>query len=69
MTEDNGESGRSQPGRQQAPVNKKAALSAALRANLQKRKARERALRAGAATQEPGAPSGDDCDSEAKWTK
>ncbi len=47
-----------------------AALSAALRANLQRRKARERALREGAAAAktESGGDA-DEADSEVKWTK
>jgi hypothetical protein len=47
-----------------------AALSAALRANLQRRKARERAARANAAPgDEPPAANDRESDSESKWTK
>ncbi len=48
---------------------KKAALSTALRANLQRRKASERALRSGEAAEQPPAPVSGECDSEGKWTK
>jgi len=47
------------------------ALAAALRANLQRRKARVRALRAGeaAAAETPEGAGGPDSDSEGKWTR
>lgn len=71
MTRDRGETDEPPP----APIRTKknaAALSAALRANLQRRKQRERALRETAAGSQPKTESGDEpgaTNSEVKWTK
>jgi hypothetical protein len=70
MTGDRGETGAPPP----APTRTKknaAALSAALRANLQRRKQRERALRESAAAErkpESGEPA-NESGGEVKWTK
>lgn len=55
------------PGRAEKPKKNAAALSAALRANLQRRKARERALRENEASEQKPEDGGDD--SEVKWTR
>ena len=74
MSTDDGErEGRTTPAQKQAPGKKNAAaLAAALRANLARRKARERALRADAAGETAQAQDPRQerrTDSEAKWTK